>query len=74
MQVETSGTVRRAYAGAAAQLAKHASDKRVDKLVADALAPFSEGAGDAASGSGGSGGASADARLVSGLLLRELLR
>ncbi|KXZ47233.1 hypothetical protein GPECTOR_37g239 [Gonium pectorale] len=59
---ERSGTVRRAYAGAAAQVVRHAGEKRMDKFVADALASYAEP------------GADADARLCGGLLLRELLR
>ncbi|MEW5319235.1 MAG: hypothetical protein WDW38_010400 [Sanguina aurantia] len=59
---ERSNTVRKAYAAAAAQVARHASPARVDKFVAGALSAYSEGSDDA------------DRRLVGGLLLKELLK
>ena len=39
---ERSAAVRRAYAGAAAQVCRHASEKRVDKSVEEACGMYSE--------------------------------
>ncbi|KAK9850611.1 hypothetical protein WJX84_005115 [Apatococcus fuscideae] len=60
-RAERSMVLRRAFASAAGAVAKYAAPARVDKLVAEAVAVFTE-PGDQ------------EARLVSGLLLRELSR
>ncbi|GIL84022.1 hypothetical protein Vretifemale_12732, partial [Volvox reticuliferus] len=59
---ERSGTVRRAYAAAAAQVVRHAGEKRLDKFVAEAVASYTDP------------GADVESRLSGGLVLRELLR
>jgi proteasome component ECM29 len=59
---ERSSAVRRAYAGANALLAKHASQARVDKYVASWLEAYSADDADEST------------RAVSGLLLRSLAR
>jgi hypothetical protein len=65
---ERSTAVRKAYAGAAAQVCAFAAPKRVEKVVLQAAEWYSGGTGD-----GGDGG-DVDSRLCGGLLLRELLR
>ncbi|GFR47108.1 hypothetical protein Agub_g8793, partial [Astrephomene gubernaculifera] len=57
---ERSGTVRKAYAAAAAQVVRHASEKRQDKFVEEALLSYNDP------------GADVDSRLSGGLLLRQL--
>ncbi|KAG2487332.1 hypothetical protein HYH03_014048 [Edaphochlamys debaryana] len=59
---ERSGTVRKAYASAAAAVVRHAGDKRADKFVMESLAWYTNPDADV------------DSRLSGGLLLRELLR
>ncbi|GLI60137.1 hypothetical protein VaNZ11_002209, partial [Volvox africanus] len=59
---ERSGTVRRAYAAAAAQVVRHAGEKRLDKFVAEAVESYTDP------------GADVESRLSGGLILRELLR
>ncbi|KAG1660153.1 hypothetical protein FOA52_007810 [Chlamydomonas sp. UWO 241] len=57
-----SGTVRKAYAGAAAQVLKHCTDKRVQKSVTDACELYS------------GTDANSDSKYMGGLILHEILR
>lgn len=59
---ERSPIVRKAYASAAAQVCKYASDKRLEKVVEEACAMYSQSDADA------------DSKYVGGLILYELLK
>lgn len=58
---ERSNTIRRTYAAALAELTKYAGDKRMEKFIGDMVEAY-----------GGEG--DVDARLYSGMVLRELLK
>ena len=45
-RAERSAAVRKAYAGAAALVCRHASEKRVDKSVEEACSMYSDSAAD----------------------------
>lgn len=61
-RAEHSLSVKKAYAGAAAEVCKHASSKRIEKLVEEACGLYLDASDDR------------DSRYVGGLLLHELLR